>query len=397
MELKERRYEIDWLRVIAFLLLILYHTGMFFVPWDFHFKNYETSEMFELWMSPLNQFRLPLLFMISGMGAFFVIKHRNNGAYFGERHKRLLLPLAFGMFVIVPPQIFYEHLFKGIQYSNYFEFYKKVFEMKPYPGGCFSWHHLWYVMYIFVFSMICFPLLKYLKSSGSIDFKNKLYMFLLKPGRIYLLGLPLLLVYYGLAPFFPTTHALVDDWYNFTYMLIFFIYGMIIISVDGMWDVLEKYRKTSLIIALIPFSFLWLFVWGPTFYIMNEETTAFFFFYGFLKIIFVISFLLAILGYSRKLFNRTNKFMQYATEAVYPFYILHQSIMMTFGFYIIQMPLGIFPKFLLVAIATFGGSWVFYELFIRRFNFMRVLFGQKPLNGTKLKAELIPNEESAIK
>ena len=258
MELKERRYEIDWLRVIAFLLLILYHTGMFFVPWDFHFKNYETSEMFELWMSPLNQFRLPLLFMISGMGAFFVIKHRNNGAYFGERHKRLLLPLAFGMFVIVPPQIFYEHLFKGIQYSNYFEFYKKVFEMKPYPGGCFSWHHLWYVMYIFVFSMICFPLLKYLKSSGSIDFKNKLYMFLLKPGRIYLLGLPLLLVYYGLAPFFPTTHALVDDWYNFTYMLIFFIYGMIIISVDGMWDVLEKYRKTSLIIALIPFSFLWL-------------------------------------------------------------------------------------------------------------------------------------------
>ncbi len=81
MEITERRYEIDWLRVIAFSLLILYHTGMFFVPWDFHFKNSETSELFELWMAPLNQFRLPLLFIISGMGAFFVLKHRTPGAF----------------------------------------------------------------------------------------------------------------------------------------------------------------------------------------------------------------------------------------------------------------------------------------------------------------------------
>jgi hypothetical protein len=397
MELQERRYEIDWLRVIAFLLLILYHTGMFFVPWDFHFKNYETSELFELWMSPLNQFRLPLLFMISGMGAFFVLKHRTGAEYFGERHKRLLLPLVFGMFVIIPPQIYYEHIFKGVQYSSYFEFYKKVFEMKSYPAGCFSWHHLWYITYIFIYSMICFPLIRFLKNQSSDKFKSKLLAFFSKPGRIYLLGIPLLLVYYGLVRIFPTTHALVNDWYNFTYMLMFFIYGIFVISVKGFWDILENYRKTSLIIALIPFSFLWLFVWGPTFEIMREDTLAFFFFYGFLKITFVISLLMAILGYSRKLFNRKNKFIQYATEAVYPFYILHQSLMMVFGYYIIQMPIGIFPKFLLVAFATFGGSWIFYELFIRRFNFMRVLFGQKTLSKTSIKRELIPNEESALK
>lgn len=399
MDSTERRHDIDWLRVIAFSLLILYHTGMFFVPWDFHFKNSETSELFELWMTPLNQFRLPLLFMISGMGAYFVLKHRSPLNFYGERHKRLLLPLVFGMFVIIPPQIFYEHLFKGIHYSSYFEFYKKVLELQPYPPGCFSWHHLWYILYIFFYSLICFPLLKFLKGDGSQNFKMKIVSFFSKPGRIYLLGLPLLIIYYTMARRFPTTHAFWGDWYNLTFSLIFFIYGSFIISTKGLWNVFQNYRRTSLIIASVPFLFLWLFVWGPTFQIMNEETTLFFYLYGLLKITFVTCLLFTILGYSKILLNKTNGFLKYATEAVYPFYILHQTVMMVFGYYIIQLQLGILPKFLLVALVTFGGSLIVYEIFIRRYNFMRILFGLKPQNKIKFVEEktstnnILPNED----
>lgn len=380
MAVKERRYEIDWLRVIAFGLLILFHTGMFFVPWDFHFKNNQTSELFELWMAPLSQFRLPLLFMISGMGAYFVLQSRTIGSFIKERHTRLLIPLIFGMFIIIPPQIYFEHQFKGAGYSSYFEFYKKVLEFVPYPKGSFSWHHLWYLIYIFVYSIISLPLNKYLKSERSISFKKKFVAYFSKPGRIYLFGLPLLIVFYGMARFFPTTHALIDDWYNLTYSFIFFIYGLLIISIEGMWEILQRYRKVSLYIALVPFSFLWFFVWGPTFYIMNEETTLFFYFYGLLKIIFITAWLFTILGYSKVLLNKTNKFLKYANEAVYPFYILHQSVMMIFGYYIIRLNLGILEKFILVVIVTFGGSLFIYEIFIRRFNVMRVLFGLKTRN-----------------
>jgi peptidoglycan/LPS O-acetylase OafA/YrhL len=397
MDTKERRYEIDWLRVIAFFLLIFYHTGMFFVPWDFHFKNSVTNEWFESWMVPLNQFRLPLLFIISGMGSYFVLMHRKTGAFFKERHIRLMIPLIFGMFVIIPPQIYFEHLYKGVNYSSYFEFYKKVFEFQSYPRGCFSWHHLWYILYIFIYSMICFPLLKFLKGSNSLNFKTKVKNYFSKPGRIYLLGLPLLLVYYGMSRQFPTTHALIGDWYNLTYSLIFFIYGILFISVDGMWAILERNRKTSLIIASIPFLFLWLFVWGPTFYIMNEKTTAFFYFNGFLKTVFIISWLLTILGYSRKFFNKTNKFLRYTTEAVYPLYILHQSVMLSFGYYIIQLPLGIIPKFVMVVIVTFGGSFAIYEIFIRRFNFMRLLFGQKPIRKEEMDLSAVSTEQAYLK
>lgn len=391
----KRLYYIDWLRVIAFFLLIFFHTGMFFVPWWFHFRNNETSELFELWMIGLSQFRLPLLFMISGMGVYFAFSHRKIKEFIKERSTRLLLPLVFGMLVVIPPQIYFERLTQNVHFDNYFDFWKTVFNFVPYPeGGSLSWHHLWYIIYIFVYSILAIPLLKFLRSENSINLKTKLLTFFSKPGRIYLLGLPLLICYYSLAPFFPTTHALINDWYNFTYSLIFFIYGMFIISIDGLWDVIERSRKLSLKIALIPFAFLWLFVWGPTFYIMNEDTTAFFFFYGFLKITFVTCWLLAVLGYSRILLNRTNKLLTYSTEAVYPFYILHQTIMMIFGYYILQLPFGIFPKFILVVIVTFGGSFLLYEFFIKRFNVTRVLFGMKPFKiNKKLQAVSVVESE----
>ena len=379
MGIGKRLYYIDWLRVIAFLLLIFYHTGMFFVPWDFHFKNNETSELFELWMVPLSQFRLPLLFIISGMGVFFAINSRKSFSFINERSTRLMLPLIFGMFVIIPPQIYFERLTQNVHYNNYFQFWGTVFEMVPYPeGGSFSWHHLWYLLYIFVYSLITLPLLNYLKKDSSANFKEKISMFFLKPGRIYFLGLPLLITYYSISPFFPTTHSLWGDWYNLTFSFLFFLYGIIIISVKDFWNIIERQRKLSLIIAAVPFAFLWLFVWGPTFSIMTENTVEFFFLYGFLKTTFIICWLLAVLGYSRLLLNKSNKFLRYATDAVYPFYILHQSIMLSFGYHILQWRAGILPKFIAVVIVTFGGSLIVYELFIKRFNVMRVLFGIKP-------------------
>jgi glucan biosynthesis protein C len=373
----QRRVELDWLRVIAFLLLILFHTGMFFVPWDFHLKNDVTSRWFELWMVPLNQFRLPLLFMISGMGACFAASHRSVRGFLKERTVRLLVPLIFGMFVIIPPQIYFERQYKGAHFSTYFEFYKTVLEFVPYPKGNFSWHHLWYIIYIYVYSLICIPLLLFFKGRRSEQFKAKASAFFLKPGRLYLLGAPLLLSFYALAPFFPVTHDLINDWYNFSHSLLLFVIGIAILSVDGFWNALEKQRKAMLIAAMLPFTFLWLFVWGPTFEIMDEDTWSFFIIYGFLKTSFLICLLMAIFGYSKYIFRKSSKFLVYATEAVYPFYILHQTVMVVFGFYVIRWRLGILPKYLLVAAVTFGGTFVIYELCIRRFNSVRVLFGMK--------------------
>jgi len=376
----QRKYYLDWLRVIAFYLLILFHVGMIFVPWNFHIKNSVTLEWFETWMTFLNQWRLPLLFLISGMVIYYSIGKRNAKGVFLERSKRLLIPLVFGIFVIVPPQIYYERIFDGIDFANYWEFWKTVFEFVPFPlGGSLSWHHLWYVLYIFVYSIIALPLFLYLGNKKTASLKERVNnYFTHHPNSIYLIIILFLIFYYTLAPIFPTTHALIDDWYNHSISFTFFIFGFCISAFNGIWESIVDKRKQSLIIASIPALFLIMFVWGPTFYIFDEENILFYFIYGLLKWMFIISWLLAILGYSKFLFNKPSKVLIYANESVYPLYILHQTIMIIFGYYIIQLNWNVAIKFAALIIITFGGSFFFYELFIKRLNFMRLLFGMKP-------------------
>ena len=379
MDLKERRSDIDWLRVIAFYILIFYHTGMLFVPWDFHIKNNTTAEWFETWMAFLSQWRLPLLFLISGVGVCYALGKRSAGEFIKERSRRLLIPLIFGMLVIIPPQIYVERITKGQFSGNYFEFWKTVFNFTPYPnGGSLSWHHLWFVLYIFVFSMILLPLFLYLRSTKSLNFRTRLSGLVKKrPHLIYSVTVPLLMIYFGLSPLFPTTRALWGDWYNLSFSVIFFISGFLITSIDGVWDVITEKRKTSLIIALVPITFLILFVWGPTFEIMDENSIQFMLLYGFLKCLLIPAFIYAILGYGKIYLNKPGKILSYANESVYPLYILHQTVELIIAYFIIKLNWALMPKFILVVICTFGISLAIYELFIRRFNMMRLLFGMK--------------------
>jgi glucan biosynthesis protein C len=166
-----RRHDLDWLRLIAIIILLFYHTGMLFNPWGWHVKNNETSEAFRYWMVFLHYWRMPLLLFISGAGTYMAMGKRTSGQYAAERFKRLFVPLVFGMFVIVPPQIYYEHI---SDYNNYLDFYKTVFDFVPYPKGSFSWHHLWFVAYLLLFSLISIPLLIFLRSPRSIGFKQLL-------------------------------------------------------------------------------------------------------------------------------------------------------------------------------------------------------------------------------
>lgn len=392
METTERRNDIDWLRVIAFYILIFYHTGMLFVPWEFHIKNNPTAEWFETWMAFLSQWRLPLLFLISGVGVSYALGKRSAKQFLGERTKRLLIPLIFGMLVIVPPQIYIERISNGVHFNSYFDFWKTVFNFVPYPnGGSLSWHHLWFVLYILVFSFICLPLFMYVRKS--VLLKEKISRFIRRrPNAIYLLMLPLIIIYYTLSPLFPTTHALIGDWYNLSFSVMFFIYGYIVSTVDGFWDIIAAKRKQSLIISLVPIIFLLLFVWGPTFEIMNEDTTAFFIFYGFLKTLLITTFLMAVLGYGKVYLNKPGKVIRYANESVYPLYILHQTVELIIAYFIIKLDWGIMPKFLLVVAGTFGISILLYEIFIRRINFMRLLFGMKLIKREKKPVKEITSE-----
>lgn len=378
---KERRHDIDWLRVIAFYLLIIYHVGMVFVPWDYHIKNPRTYEWFETWMAILSHFRLPLLFIISGIGVYYALGFRSAGEFVKERSRRLLIPLIFGMLVIVPPQIYFEHLSNGIEYSSYWSFWATVFNFVPYPeGGSLSWHHLWFLPYIYVYALLGLPFFLYIRSERASEIKQKISRIISKPGLLYLLGIPLYVIYVTLSPIFPVTHALTNDWYTFIYSFCFFVGGFLLAALPGFWESIEKQRRTSLVLSLIPMFILVLFVHGPTFNLFDEQAASFLYIYAVLKISFVTFWLLAVLGYGRILFNKPGKFLTYANESVYPFYILHQTIIIAAAYYICALDIGLTAKFFSLNIITFAGCFLLYEYLIKRVNILRPLFGLKPKN-----------------
>lgn len=371
-----RQYYIDWIRVIAFCILIFYHTGMFFVTWDWHVKNNVIEPAFEFFMRWFGQWRLSLLFFISGVGVSFALRSRTGGHFSKERFRRLFMPLVFGMFVIVPPQIFFERLQRRQFSGSYLDFYPRVFEFIPYPQGSFSWHHLWFIAYLWVFSMLALPLFLWLRSESGKRSLAKLHQITLRPFWIYTYAIPFMLTYWGLSLRWPTTHNLTSDWYNFTFSFLLFIFGYTLGGSLSFWQLLENQRKTHFIAACMLTITMYAVYWIPD-AIPDDEVNAEFLLYGCLKMLNIWSIIMAIGGYAKYYLNFNNRFLTYANEAVYPFYILHQTIEVVFAFYIAAWPMNVYLKFVLLSFLTFGSSFIIYHFLIRPFSFVRFWFGVK--------------------
>lgn len=374
-----RRHDLDWLRLIAILILLFFHTGMLFNTWGWHIKNSETTVSFQYWMIWSHYFRMPLLLFISGAGTYMALGKRTKQQYVGERFRRLFIPLLFGMFVVVPPQIYYEHI---NDYATYGDFYKTVFQFVPYPHGSFSWHHLWFVFYLLVYSLIALPLLSFLRSPASDILKEQFARLAQKP--VLLLMLPGLLIFLSqgiLRPFFPEeTHDFIHDWAYFTQYFSFFAFGMIAYSSPRLWQAIGDNRKALLwgtFIALIPFytcyfNFRGFFVlpWTPDTAELVFDIIAIF--VGWFTVI-------TIIAYGQHHLNRPHPWLKYFNEGLYPFYILHQTVIIAIGYYICQLPWGIALKFWVVSALTLTSCVVFYLLIIRPFGITRLLFGLKAL------------------
>ncbi|WP_378187324.1 acyltransferase family protein [Aquimarina sp. W85] len=367
-----RRHDLDWLRVLVFGLLIFYHVGMFFVPWEFHIKNNVTYNWLTYPMWFLNQWRLPILFVISGMGTYYALQKRKGMQFTLERLKRLGLPLIFGMICIVPPQIYFERLDKNQFAGNYFDFWPSQLFNGVYPEGNFSWHHLWFLPYLLVFSIILTPLFFYLKNHPKNKFIFWIKRITVRSIGLYIFIIPLYFIEILIEPLFPVTHALIDDWFTFANCIVLFFFGFVLISIeDTFWSTVERYKKHFLITGILSFGIMLFITHQYEDSYMRHYIEAFF------KVANLWSWALTLFGFSATYLNRKNNFLSYANEAVYPFYILHQTIMIMIAYYLIELDWSLAVKSSIMILGTFILSWLFYEFLIRRWKYIRPLFGLK--------------------
>ena len=390
MQTNIRRFDLDWLRVIVFALLIFYHVGMFFVPWGWHLKNNEIYNELQWPMIFLNQWRLPILFVISGMGTYYALSKRSLKQYSWERWLRLGIPLLVGMLLIVPPQIYLERLVAGDFTGNYLEFYQSaLFRGGPYPEGNISWHHLWFLPYLLLFSLVLGPVFVRLKNrpSGLVRWAKKQIS---KPFGIFVFIIPLYLAEAFLEPFFPVTHALVGDWFNIASSMCFFFFGFLLIACgEEFWKAVDRIKAKALLIGIICFSALairWL---------MIEDNIYVHFTEALIKVVNIWAWILVLFGYASKLLNKKSKLLSYCNRAVYPFYILHQTVTIVIAYFIMDLEWGLLAKGLILVVGTFGISWLIYHFVILPIKPIHPLFGLK--RATSKKPSLESTETASIK
>jgi peptidoglycan/LPS O-acetylase OafA/YrhL len=370
----DRRYDIDWLRVLAMFSVFLFHCARYFDHEGWHVKNPQLGLGFSVFVGILVQWIMPIFFILSGQSSRFALNFRSAGQYLGERFKRLFIPLVFGIFVLIPPQVYIERFTNDQFTGSFFQFYPHYFDGWYGFGGNFAWMglHLWFLLILFLFSLLTLPLLLPLRSIGGSRFILGLTSFFTKSGVILLWALPLALMEFLFHPEGLGQRNL-GGWNIFVY-LVFFLYGYLLASDLRFKRSVEKQRVIFLALAAITTLML--------FYLRRSGTYPSFgsmdyFWASLLRTFNSWVWILAILGVGSRHLNFRNRFLNYANVAVLPFYILHQSVIVVFGFFILDWDAAVMPKYLVLSTVSFITIIVIYEFLVKKFSPLRFLFGMK--------------------
>ena len=380
-----RRHDIDALRVLAFGLLILYHLSMLYVAdWGFHLKSSHTAEWLQYPMLFLNRWRMELLFLISGLAVHFLRGKTSLPRLAWKRTVRLILPLLFGMAVVVPIQPYVQGLSNGLVQPGFGAFLLRYWTGGPWPAHAFdgwqygvTWNHLWYLAYLWNYTLVLLMLLPVLESRAVQRIRARIEA-LRGPGLLILPAIPLFIAGSLLAERYPMTHALLGDWYAHALYGTMFFYGYLLGTGSRLWDELARLRRYTLGTALVSFGvFIVLDRFGGA--LLGHDPNALDLAIGIpliraAQFLYMWTAIAAVLGWGHVWLNRPFRWLPYAREAVYPWYILHQSVMLALAWWLMPLGLGAVGEPLAILLGTIAGCALSHEI-IRRTPWLRPLFG----------------------
>jgi glucan biosynthesis protein C len=353
MELAVRRHEVDAVRVIGLGLLILYHIVCGFQPWApyiYFISNEQSLENLWVFMELINVWRIPILFVVSGMGVCFAMERRGWLQIIKERSFRILFPYVFGFFFLVP-----------IYFSIFFSYYDKPQAYWPGPG------HLWFLFNIFVYVLALLPILTYLKNHPENSLIQFVSAVVNKPlGLLFLFAIPIMAEAALINP---------DSFSNYVFQpihglllgLVCFFYGFVFVSLkETFWNSVKHVKFITLGFA---FSLYLVRVVMPEVFPWKTIST--------LAVAFESTcWMLSVLGFSATYLFRPTKILSYLSSAVYTVYIFHFPVQALSSTYIFPLNISPYIKLLMMLTTTYAGSLLLFE-FVKRIKWIRFLFGIK--------------------
>lgn len=383
-----RRHDLDWLRVIAFGILIYFHSAIIFVPGGLPLiQNDETSPLLQGFVEFSHLWRLSLLFLISGVGVFFARRRRTSWEFVRERSRRLLIPLGMGILLLVPPMVYVERLHLGTFDGDLISFYATLLTTGVYPEGNLSWHHLWFIVYLFLYCMIglwLFPRLTLPWLARHFEGWAQRY-------GVFRFIVPLFIVELALRAFFPGLPNLITDWANFFHFLMVFTAGYVIAGNVSILDRIVALRSVALGIATAATMALFGLFYGEAgldLDLTSRWLLINYVVFCFLKVTVVWSMLLACLGYAGRYLNRPSPWLHYLNEAVYPLFLLHLTVIAVLGYFVVTWDISLWAKYGLITTATVLIVMAFYQWLIRPSDAMRLVFGVKQKDAAELAADV---------
>jgi len=378
--INERKHYIDWLRILAFGLLFLFHSWRPFDHFPWHIKNEGQNFIFDMLTMFTHGWRMFLIFLVSGAGTWFAMRSRKK-AFVMDRIKRLLIPFLFGIVLIIPPQRFYEWIMFHDFAGNYFDF------LLVYPAQQLSanmgsslllWFghlgtHIWYLPFLFVMTVIVLPLLHKIQK-GQISF-TWLKAIMQNNYGIFILVLPMILVRVLLKPIYSEY----TDWADFVIYLFPFLYGFLFMSDPEFINIIKKKMYLFLVVGVIC-SIYFLYTASqspqnvqeylhPSFSLLHIQLSV-------VSMLIAYSWILFFLAFFARKLNFSHSILVPANISILPIYILHQTLIIVIGFYVVGLELNIFLKFLIIALTAIPAAVLLYKI-VQTNSVLRFLFGLK--------------------
>jgi glucans biosynthesis protein C len=378
-----RLYYIDWLRVLAILVIFTFHGARLFDNESWHVDNAVTATGFTIYIQLIASWVMPLFFVLSGAGIYFALQSRATGHFLKERVTRLLVPWAIvGLLLFAPIQVYLERYSHGDFTGNFFQFipqfFKGSYEFSDAGNFTFTGLHTWFLLFLFVHTMILLPLFTINKQTMK-SLLSRFSVYFEKWWALLLLALPIWIMQWigDVTPIGDT--ARMGGWNTLIYLLLL-AYGYLVFSNVKILAVIKKYTFAFLAGA-VALSVL-MVIMRHVISINAEFESPGYFAILLRNAAIMWLWILAIIGLGMRYLQRNNKVLQYGNEAVLPFYILHQPIILLIGYFVVQWNINIGVKYVLVLAICFPIIMAIYHLLVKRFNVLRFLFGLR-LNKKK--------------
>lgn len=382
-----RLYGLDWLRIGAFALLILYHIGMYFVEWDWHVKAARPQEWLELPMMALNPWRLLLLFLISGVASRILLRKLGGaGAFARGRSARLLIPLLAGVILFVPPQPWAELSEKAGYADGYLHFWMNDYFRFGDTAGVIlpTYNHLWFVVYLWLYTM-ALALLATLPASARARLQDLFDRLFSGWGLLVLPILYLAATRIFLHPLFPETHAIVDDPYTHAVYAAAFFFGVAAAGSEGILKGVGARWKAAALLGAAAYAAIVVMDVSIAGDSGEIELLA----RQIARSIQAWGVTVGLLGFALVHLHRDGPVRRYLTDAIFPWYIAHQSIIVLAGHALKPQGLAPSAEFAIILAATAVACFAFYEGG-RRISWVRPLIGLalvRRISGTPVAEE----------